>query len=108
MPEIGDVINVVLSNPQLAIVMLIQFILGLALGYIAVKALKYIIAFIAIMALGLLLSVWTIRTTPEEVLKTIGLTISAVKSIVLLLGLTTAGPVLVGFIVGVIIALVKK
>jgi len=100
--------NLVASNPQLALVMFIQFILGVALGYIAVKAFKYVLAFIAILALGSLLSIWSIGMTPEEVLKMLGSTVSAAKSIATLLGITTLGPVSIGFIIGAIVALMKK
>ena len=108
MADLSEIVGVISANPQLAVVMIIQFILGLALGYIAVKAFKYIVAFVAILALGSLLSVWSIGMTPEDVLKTIGLTVVAVKNLVVLLGLTTAGPVTAGFIIGAITALIKK
>ncbi|MEM5833371.1 MAG: hypothetical protein QXF04_02375, partial [Candidatus Aenigmatarchaeota archaeon] len=49
-------------NPPSVIVMLIQFVLGLALGYVSVKALKYIIAFIAVLVLGVMLSIWNLGT----------------------------------------------
>lgn len=108
MTDLSEIVGIIFANPQLAVVMIIQFILGFALGYIAVKAFKYVVAFIAVLALGSLLSVWSIGMTPEEVLKTIGLTVTAVKNLIVLLGLTTAGPVAGGFIIGAIVALVKK
>ncbi|MDK6028594.1 hypothetical protein QPL79_04400 [Ignisphaera sp. 4213-co] len=104
----GSAIDVILSNYQSYLVMLVQFLLGLALGYVSVKALKYILAFIAILALGTLLSVWSLGATPSDVLKTVGLTIESLKSLAILLGLMTIGPVSIGFIIGALMALLKK
>lgn len=106
--NMADVIGAVLSNYQSYIVIFIQFLVGLALGYVSVKALKYILAFIAILALGTLLSVWSLGTTPSDVLKTVGLTVEGLKSLAILLGLMTIGPVSVGFIIGALIALLRK
>ncbi|MEM0027564.1 MAG: hypothetical protein QXT53_06765 [Ignisphaera sp.] len=104
----ADVVGSVLSNYQSYLVMFIQFLLGLALGYVSVKALKYILAFIAILALGTLLSIWSLGAAPSDVLKTIGLSIESLKSLATLLGLMTIGPVSVGFIIGALIALLRK
>jgi hypothetical protein len=103
-----DILSTVLSNPQSYAVMALQFLLGLALGYIAVKALKYILAFIAILALGTFLSVWSLGTSPQDVLKNIGTTVEAIKSLAVALGLMTIGPVAIGFIVGALVALLRK
>jgi hypothetical protein len=102
------VVEAVLANPQSYAIMVLQFLLGLALGYISVKALKYILAFIAILALGTFLSIWSLGTTPQDVLKNVGIAIDAAKGLAIVLGLMTVGPVSIGFIVGAIIALLKK
>lgn len=108
MVDVSWVVSTIISNPQVAAVILIQFILGLALGYTAVKALKYILAIVAILALGAVLSVWSLGITPREVLNAMGVTIESVKNLVMLLGLTTMGPVTLGFFVGVIVSLLRK
>ncbi|MEM4488393.1 MAG: hypothetical protein QXK88_06325 [Desulfurococcaceae archaeon] len=108
MADIGWILNAAISNPQLAVVILVQFFLGLALGYVALKAFKYILALLAILALGAALSVWSLGITPSEVLSVIGLTVESINSLIVLLGLTTMGPVTLGFIIGALASLVKK
>jgi len=101
-----------LSQPQALAVMSIQFFLGLGLGYVSVKALKYVLAFIAILALGSFLSVWSLGATPLEVLEGLGVTALKAKDLLMglatALGLMTVGPASAGFVVGVVVALVKK
>ncbi|MEM4101579.1 MAG: hypothetical protein QXE24_02750 [Desulfurococcaceae archaeon] len=94
-------------NPPSVIVMLVQFVLGLALGYVSVKALKYIIAFIAVLVLGVMLSIWNLGTLRKEVLESLGLTIEAIFKLLLVLMITAAGPTLIGFIVGIVISILK-
>ncbi|MEM1878687.1 MAG: hypothetical protein QXJ16_00990 [Desulfurococcaceae archaeon] len=94
-------------NPPSVVVMLIQFVLGLALGYVSVKALKYIIAFIAVLVLGVMLSIWNLGTLRKEVLESLGLTIEAIFKLLLVLMITAAGPTLIGFIVGIVISILK-
>ncbi|MEM0218546.1 MAG: hypothetical protein QW425_03355 [Desulfurococcaceae archaeon] len=94
-------------NPPSVVVMLIQFVLGLALGYVSVKALKYIIAFIAVLVLGVMLSIWNLGTLRKEVLESLGLTIEAIFKLLLVLIITAAGPTLIGFIVGIVVSILK-
>ncbi|MEM0325454.1 MAG: hypothetical protein QW733_00235 [Desulfurococcaceae archaeon] len=94
-------------NPPSIIVMLIQFVLGLALGYVSVKALKYIIAFIAVLVLGVMLSIWNLGTLRKEVLESLGLTIEAIFKLLLVLMITAAGPTLIGFVVGIVVSILK-
>jgi hypothetical protein len=96
------------SQPRTLAVVLIQFLLGLGLGYVSVKALKYVLAFIAILVLGAFLSIWSLRATPSEVLQSLSSAALLVKDFVIALGLMSIGPVSMGFIVGAIIGLLKK
>lgn len=107
-PNIGEILTGILSDPRSAIVVLVQFFLGVALGYISVKALKYILAFIAILILGSLLSIWTLETSTAEVLKVIRDVIGVVRNLAVVLGLLAIGPISIGFIVGVVAALLRK
>jgi len=107
-PGVGELIVNAFSDPQTAIVILIQFILGLALGYISVKALKYILAFIAILVLGTFLSVWRLGSSMTEVFKTLSSVAEIAKNFAIVLGLITVGPISIGFIIGAVIALIKK
>lgn len=105
---IGELLTQLLSQPSTLVVMLIQFLMGLALGYISMRVLKYVLAFIAILALGTFLSVWSLGMTPAEVFSTLGLATEAVKRLATVLGILTVGPVSIGFIVGVVIGLLRK
>lgn len=96
------------SQPQTLAVVLVQFFLGLGLGYVSVKALKYVLAFIAILVLGTFLSVWSLGATPSAVLQSLGAAVALVKDFAIALGLMTIGPVSVGFVVGAIVGLMKK
>lgn len=108
MAQLSDVLHILASNPQGYLVMAVQFLLGLALGYVAVKALKYIVALFAILALGSFLSVWSLGGSPQEALRNLGMTWELLKSVATLIGLMTLGPVAVGFIVGVVVALIRR
>ncbi|MEM0065807.1 MAG: hypothetical protein QW459_06170 [Sulfolobales archaeon] len=98
----------VVSDVRVAVAVLIQFLLGLGLGYVSVKALKYIIAFIALLVLGSFLSVWSLGGSVDATLGYLGTLASNVKNLLFVLGLITVGPVSVGFIVGALIALLRK
>ncbi|WP_042667426.1 hypothetical protein [Desulfurococcus amylolyticus] len=106
-----DVLNELLSNPRVYIAVFIQFVLGLAIGYFSLKVLKYIVALILIIILGVILSIWSIGGSIYDLLAKIygssSQILKIVESIASTLGLLTIGPVAVGFIVGVIIAWVK-
>lgn len=101
-------LSTIFSQPQVLAAMAIQFLLGLALGYVSVKALKYILAFIAILILGTFLSIWSLGLTPTQALQTLGGAIQAVKNFAIVLGLMNIGPVSIGFVVGAVIGLMKK
>jgi uncharacterized membrane protein (Fun14 family) len=105
---ITELLTEILSTPTGAIVTFIQFLLGLALGYITAKIFKYIIAMIAILILGSLLSVWSIGSLSGESLSKLGVTLETLKNIVLAFLTILVGPIAIGFIVGVIIGFLKK
>lgn len=98
----------IFSQPQVLAAIAIQFLLGLALGYVSVKALKYVLAFIAILVLGTFLSVWSLGLTPMQALQSLSAALQAAKDFVVILGLMNVGPVSIGFIVGAIVGLMKK
>ncbi len=97
-----------LSDAKIAVAILIQFLLGLGLGYVSVKALKYVLAFIGILVLGSFLSVWSLGGSIDKVLANLGELVGVVKGFMLVLGLMTVGPTSVGFIVGALAALLRK
>ncbi len=101
-------VETILTDPKVAAAIIIQFLMGLGLGYFAVKALKYVVAFIAILVLGSFLSVWSLGGSVESSLQMLGEVASAVKGLLTVLGVMTVGPVSVGFIVGALISLLRK
>ncbi len=107
----SDVMNELLSNPITLLVFLIQFGLGLGLGYFSVKALKYIVAIISIIGLGVLLNIWRVGGL-EGFLREIGWVgdinlIQILTSIMSLLGVLTFLPIGAGFFLGAIAAVIK-
>jgi len=107
-----DMLGTALSNPRVGLTIAIEFILGAALGYLAVKVVRYVLAFIAILILGSALSVWSLGDNAEELAKQLGVEVAQLapilKQLLFTIGLTIVGPASLGFIVGVIIAMVFK
>ena len=101
-------VETILADPKVAAAVIIQFLMGLGLGYFAVKVLKYVVAFIAILVLGSFLSVWSLGGSVESSLQMLGEVASTVKGLLTVLGVMTVGPVSVGFIVGALISLLRK
>jgi uncharacterized membrane protein (Fun14 family) len=99
---VEEVIKLILSSPNTAVkgfaVMATQFLIGVAFGYLAARALKYILALIG---LTLLLSYITSLASPVPI------DINAAKALLPLFTLST-GPFLAGVIVGGVIGLLKK
>ncbi|MEM0014356.1 MAG: hypothetical protein QXS42_07290 [Zestosphaera sp.] len=106
--SLESLLSEVLADPKVSAVILVQFLLGLGLGYIAVKVLKYIIAFIAILVLGTFLSIWSLGGSVENTLSTFGELANTAKNFITILGLMTVGPVSIGFIVGALLGLLRK
>ena len=109
---LSDFIHAALTNPQVAIAIIIEIIMGIALGYIMAKMAKYIIAFIAILIIGAVLNVWSLGGSIQGFLEKLGITAMEFKNIILgflgTLGLLMVGPVTLGFLIGIIIGLMKK
>ncbi|MEM1680656.1 MAG: hypothetical protein QXT01_06270 [Sulfolobales archaeon] len=110
--KITDLVEEVLKNPRTLVAVVIQFLMGLGLGYFSLKALKYILALIVILVLGTALSIWSIGTSPESFLIGIYEYFKYLQphliTLLQLLGLMTIGPVTLGFIVGALIAIIRK
>jgi len=109
---VENILKVVVSNPMAAASLAIQFFLGFGLGYVAAKTLKYVLAFVGILLLGSFLNVWSFGHTPQEALRNLGVELVKLKDLALsiasALGLLTLGVTTVGFIVGAIVAWLKK
>ncbi|MGC8573763.1 MAG: hypothetical protein ACP5L0_07225 [Caldisphaera sp.] len=100
-----------LHNPYELATILIEFVLGLGLGYVSVKILKYIIAFIIIVIIGVILNAWSFGGSLSNTLSTLQTEAvnlePVVRNLMLTLGLFTVGPILLGFIIGILIGLYK-
>lgn len=106
--SIEELIRLVQLNPSAVAVILVQFALGLALGYFSAKAIKYVLAIIATLFLGSLLSVWTSGITLEDLVQAFMTLSEPAKKVVTAIGLFTVGPMSAGFVVGALLALVKR
>lgn len=100
-----------MQNPVLLMAVATQFLLGFALGYLAVKVAKYIMSFIAILILGMVLNVWSLGLTTEDLIQILGEEAVKIKDTVMsllqVLGLLTVGPPSVGFILGLVVAMIR-
>jgi hypothetical protein len=113
-PNLGSIISSTFSNPYSLIIFIIEFALGLGLGYFAAKVIKYIVALIGIFIVGVVLNIWTtpnFGATIQQQLSSLGLDWSKVypviQSIIYMLGLTTVLPTTLGLIIGIVIAIAK-
>jgi len=109
---IGDVLSVILSNNKILVATLLQFLMGLGLGYYFAKAVKYLIALILVMIAGALLNIWSFGGSIDNILTKYISNIAQYRDEVLTLlkifGAMLVGPILIGFIIGVIIGLTRK
>jgi len=109
---IGDALSVILSNNKILVATLLQFLMGLGLGYYFAKAVKYLIALILIIIAGALLNIWSFGGSIDNILTKYVSNIAQYRDEVLTLlkifGAMLVGPILIGFIIGVIIGLTRK
>jgi uncharacterized membrane protein (Fun14 family) len=100
------------SNPAVLASFVIQFLLGLGAGYYMAKIAKYIVALIAIFILGALIGAWGVSGSVEEALKNLGASVAeskdAIISIMKAFGFVLVGPTAIGFIVGILLGLLRK
>lgn len=100
---LGQLLSTLFSTPSTIAVFIIEFLLGAGLGYVAFKALKYLIVFAIIIFLGTLLSVWVAPSVSVNW----ALTIKNLIEFVYSLGFLTMLPVTLGLVVGAAIAIVR-
>jgi hypothetical protein len=109
MSEVGliEAIEVLLSSKPL-LVLILQFILGVGLGYVSVKAFKYVLAFIILLLLGALLSLWSLSEQAHALMSELGDIARRLIGLLIALGILTVGPLSIGFLIGALLALVRK
>jgi hypothetical protein len=86
----------------------IELFLGIGLGYVSLKALKYLLAFVALTLLGVLLNIWQAPLLASQLgAQDIVSVSSQFLTFAYTLGLTTVMPLTLGFIVGAIIGTLR-
>lgn len=111
--SLSELVQAALTNKQTAIVMLIEFLLGFGLGYTAIKAIKYIIAFIGILLIGSALSVWSFGSgNNQELVRLLGeefkKLLPIIKSFLTAFSIVVVGPTSIGIIAGILFAVLNK
>lgn len=101
-----------LQNPKVLITMLIQLALGFGLGYFGVKVIKYILAFTAVLIIGAILSVWSLGEPIDAFLSKIApqskQLLESIYDFLKFLGVMTIGPIAIGFVLGALVATIRK
>lgn len=95
------------TEPRALAVVFIQFVLGAALGYLSIKALKYIAAMLGVLALGSVLSAWSLGGD-SSIYPGLEGAMPLLREVVTALGVLTIGPVAAGFAVGAVVALLRR
>lgn len=102
-----EISKVVFSGDALLVALVLLF-LGLCLGYICVKAFRYLLSLIILLLLGAFLSLWSLSEHINNIIAEIRELTLNTLSLLLILGVLTAGPLSAGFLIGVLLALVKR
>ena len=112
--DIISLLQSTLTNPSSLITFATELFLGIGLGYFSIKVIKYVLALIGIFVLGVLLNVWQspqLGTNIQNQLTRLDLRWEEVSpvimSIMYMIGLTTVLPITIGFLIGMVIAIVK-
>ncbi|MEB3774128.1 MAG: hypothetical protein GSR86_04280 [Desulfurococcales archaeon] len=107
---LSDMIETASGDPMVAAALLVNFLVGLGLGYLTVKIAKYIAAAVGLIAALVAFNVWVYGNSMDNIapLKRIAEEMSGeVKQALIetakLLGLMTLSPLTIGFIVGAVI-----
>lgn len=107
-----DTLKVIVGNERLLVSVVIQFLLGLGLGYYLAKAIKYLVAIALVLLAGAILNVWSFGGSLKEVTTVIGPALAEYKDELLgllrIFGALLVGPILLGFLVGVIVGLTRR
>ncbi|KYH36960.1 MAG: hypothetical protein AYL29_010060 [Candidatus Bathyarchaeota archaeon B24] len=102
-----DLLSELLSQPVTMASFIVKFCLGLMLGYFSVKAIKYVLALVGVMAVGVILDIWQLGGL-EEFISKIGLEWSKVypliQSLISAFSILTVLPIGLGFFIGFIVA----
>ena len=110
--NISSIVDTILSNPSIAVVTGIELLLGIGIGYIVAKIAKYVLALIALLVAGTILRVWNLSEPGNGFPAEMNAFINKLKDIILgvisMFGVLVSGPLMVGFLIGVVVGLLKK
>jgi len=109
---LNGIVNLISSNPKIMISVLLQFAMGLGLGYYMARVIRYVIALILVLIAGAILNVWSMGGSLEKVIGSYGESLFKYKDVILSLiksvGILTVGPITAGFFVGLIVGWARK
>lgn len=98
------------KNPIIIMLFIAQVIIGFGLGYFSMKALKYILAIVALLIVGVLLNIWQFGGI-EGFLSQLGIqwseVVALLYSVSTVIGIMIVLPVAIGFCLGIIVAVFK-
>lgn len=104
-------LGTILANEKVLVAEAIQFLLGALLGYYGARALKYILGFIGVLALGSALQVWAVGESAGDYISRVEegarQVLPLVKKFLVSLGILTVAPVTAGFLVGAVIGFTR-
>ena len=111
-PGIPGIPQEVMGDPLVLAGLAVQFLLGMGLGYVSAKALKYILAFMGLLALAAAINGYTFGSSMERMVEEYYQqaveVVPHVKRMLAAVGLLTIGPTTIGFILGAVVGLIKK
>ncbi len=110
--SVADLLVMASSNPKVAVAVAVQVVMGFALGYYMAKIAKYLLALIAVLAIGAILNVWSLGGSVEDFLSRVGAEAMKLKepimNLITVLGILTVGPLALGFLLGLALGLTRK
>lgn len=108
--DIWNTLQNILKDPQNLPTFITQIILGFGLGYFSGKAIKYILALIGILVVGFFMNLWRLDAL-TSLFESYGLSQEKVYSlstaVITIIGATTILPVSIGFIIGIIVSIMR-
>ena len=106
--DLGKVATTLFTSPASFFIFVVELFLGIGLGYVSLKALKYILAFTVLIILGVLLNVWQAPQVASQLgFMDLVATSSQALAFAYSIGLTTVLPLTLGFIVGALVGALK-
>ena len=109
--DIGNLLLSLFGNTAVFVTFLIELLLGIGLGYFSVKILKYLLALVGIIIVGMFLNLWQLSQLMQSLRERLSIDWSKLLAVAQFLlyaiGLTTILPLCLGFFLGVIIAMLR-